>query len=784
MRFNGILVALIFALGVRSSIEFDATATAGIRSLVERRLPDYVDYFSFSLTTDNDSSIGSSTRPPNDEYTVSNGENGVIAISGNSPIALASGLRWYLANILHVDIYWFVGSNFNLIHGDLPRLNQTYHGSSIVPYRYWANTVTFSYTAAFWSWDDWQIQLDWMALRGINLPLAWVGVEKIIQDVFIEAGFTHAEVATFLSGPAFQAWNRFGNIQGSWGGGDLPQSWIDQQFELNQLIIARMIELGMTPVLPCFTGFVPTQISRLYPNASFVNGSQWNGFQAQYTNVTFLEPFDPLFTTLQKSFISKLDAAYGNVSSVYTLDQYNENDPFSGNVTYLEDVASNTIKSLKAADPEAIWFIQGWLFYSAADFWDEERIKAYLGGVEDKDMLILDLFSESQPQWQRTNSYFGKPWIWCQLHDYGGNQGLHGQVENVTMNPILALANETSTMVGIGLTMEGQEGNEIIYDILLDQAWTPEPIQSAGYFDDWVTSRYHCDDAVAGLPQDLYIAWDMMRQTIYNNTDIDTAEAVTKSIFELQPNTTGLLDRTGHHSTRILYDPEILVSAWKHFYSASQETPQLWELESYRFDLVDITRQVLANAFYPLYGEFVNMTANSSLPSSSTASAEQTGARMLSLLLDLDSVLEASGNAHFSLESWIHSARLWAPTETNAADGDNMTAAAIADFYEYNARNQITLWGPGGEISDYASKQWAGLIKTYYVPRWERFVHFTLNSSTSADGQNEALKKSLTEFELGWQMEKSDSVSTPPGSQDLEQTIARVVKTWPEVFGI
>lgn len=34
-------------------------------------------------------------------------------------------------------------------------------------------------------------------------------------------------------------------------------------------------------------------------------------------------------------------------------------------------------------------------------------------------------------------------------------------------------------------------------------------------------------------------------------------------------------------------------------------------------------------------------------------------------------------------------------------------------LYEYNARNQITLWGPDGQIKDYANKQWAGkkLIK-------------------------------------------------------------------------
>ena len=34
---------------------------------------------------------------------------------------------------------------------------------------------------------------------------------------------------------------------------------------------------------------------------------------------------------------------------------------------------------------------------------------------------------------------------------------------------------------------------------------------------------------------------------------------------------------------------------------------------------------------------------------------------------------------------------------------------------------QVTLWGPRGEIADYASKQWNGLIGDYYLPRWQLF---------------------------------------------------------------
>lgn len=317
MRLFGNAVTAISAL---ASVSAAASAsTAGIEALVQRRLPNNANDFAFSLIASPAAYGSANTTLQNDQYTVSSGHNGTIHISGNTAIALTSGLRWYLINYAHVDIYWFVGSRLHLAPQDLPPVNGTHHGSSIVPWRYHFNTVTFSYTAAFWTWDDWELELDWLALRGVNLPLAWVGYEKILVEVLLEAGFSQSDITTFLSGPAFQAWNRFGNIQGSWGG-DLPLSWINSQFALQKQIVARMVELGMTPVLPAFTGFVPYQIGQYYPNASFVNGSAWNGFPSQYTNVTFLEPFDPLFTTLQKSFISKQTAAYGNVSSIYTLD--------------------------------------------------------------------------------------------------------------------------------------------------------------------------------------------------------------------------------------------------------------------------------------------------------------------------------------------------------------------------------------------------------------------------------------------------------------------------------
>ncbi|RMX88361.1 hypothetical protein D0869_01680 [Hortaea werneckii] len=815
----------MLVLSTALSIPCNAQSTAGVQGILQRRLPNHVDDFTFSLVNASSTSASTTTTTtsnntllskPQDQYTITNGPSpGKIHISGTSPIALATALRWYLTTYCHVDLWWSLGSQLHLAPAHLPPLNSTHYGSSIVPWRYHFNTVTFSYTTPWWSWEDWERELDWLALRGVNLPLAWVGYEKILVEVLVEAGLEREEVGSWDGGGGG------GGREELVGGG----SWIEAQFELQKKIVARMVELGMTPALPAFTGFVPRGIREVYPDARVVNGTRWNGFPVQYTNVTFLEPFDPLFARLQRSFLSKQKAAFGDITHIYTLDQYNENDPYSGDLDYLHNVTSTTIASLKAADPHAIWLLQGWLFYSSADFWTNDRIAAYLGGVADSDMLILDLFSESQPQWQRTSSYYGKPWIWCQLHDYGGNMGLYGQVENVTADSVAALGNQSSTMIGMGLTMEGQEGvssvfsrsghpvrgrkskltslcqNEIMYDLLLDQAWSRSSLDSARYFRDWVSVRYH-GSPTSCLPQGLFKAWDIMRRTVYNNTELDVANAVTKSIFVLSPNTTGLLNRTGHHATTIQYEPEVLVEAWRQFYAAADEMPALWENDGYRFDLTDITRQVMANAFYPLYTTFT-AASNASQPSTyNITTACHTGENLVRLLKDLDTVLTASGIAHFSLSAWIASARAWAdPTpllstmnQSSPSTINTTTLTDRANFYEYNARNQITLWGPRGEISDYGSKQWGGLIGSYYLPRWQMFVDYVLknNGSSSPDfaagAGDHGLVKELEEFELEWQKrrwgQRLGEGFEVPGRDELQREIGRVVEGWDDVFGV
>ena len=47
-------------------------------------------------------------------------------------------------------------------------------------------------------------------------------------------------------------------------------------------------------------------------------------------------------------------------------------------------------------------------------------------------------------------------------------------------------------------------------------------------------------------------------------------------------------------------------------------------------------------------------------------------------------------------------------------------------LYEWNARVQITTWGnrycaDTGGLRDYAHKEWNGLLRDFYAPRWKHY---------------------------------------------------------------
>jgi alpha-N-acetylglucosaminidase len=247
---------------------------------------------------------------------------------------------------------------------------------------------------------------------------------------------------------------------------------MQSQFDLQVGIVAAMRELGMTPVLPGFAGHVPKGMERVFPSAQFTHSDDWCGFNSTFGSVTLLEPTDPTYVTVGAAINKAILAAFGDPSGKeiphFNADTFNEMEPNNSSLSYLQLCNSNMYASMTAADPRAVYVMQGWLFLEG--FWTYERTQAFLSGVPIGGMLILDLYSDGAPQWDKYDSYFGHYWIWNSLIVFGGRRGIYGTLDSLASSPY-ADRSKSASLVGVGVTPEAIDMSQPMFDVTFVR-WT------------------------------------------------------------------------------------------------------------------------------------------------------------------------------------------------------------------------------------------------------------------------------------------------------------------------
>ena len=169
-----------------------------------------------------------------------------VVVRGNSYVSLATGIHWYLKYYAGIHLSWN-GMKAALPDVLPPVAHRERHETNLKD-RYYLNYCTFSYSMAFWDWERWEQEIDWMALHGINVPLALVGTDAVWRNVLLRLGYSRDEANAFVAGPAFQAWWLMNNLEG-WGGPNSDR-WYEDRVALQKKILKRMKEWGIKPVLP------------------------------------------------------------------------------------------------------------------------------------------------------------------------------------------------------------------------------------------------------------------------------------------------------------------------------------------------------------------------------------------------------------------------------------------------------------------------------------------------------------------------------------------------------
>lgn len=661
-----------------------------------------------------------------------------VQITGNSDLSLATGLNWYLKYVAGIHLSW--NNLSQKLPEVLPLPKEKIRQETSMKNRYYLNYCTYSYSMAFWDWERWEQEIDWMAIHGINMPLSITGMETVWYNLLKRVGYTTEEINEFISGPAFMAWWQMNNLEG-WGGPN-PDSWYQQQEALQKKIVSRMRELGIEPVFPGYSGMVPRNIGEKL-GYQIEDPGKWCGFPRP----AFLSTEDEHFDSFATMYYEELEKLYGK-AKYYSMDPFHEGGNTEG--VDLAKTGASIMKAMKKANSEAVWIVQAW---------QANPREAMTDTLDSGDLLVLDLYSEKRPQWGDPHSMwyrekgFGKHnWLYCMLLNFGGNVGMHGRMDQLVNGYYDARAHANgNTLQGVGATPEGIENNPVMFELLYELPWREERFSADAWLQDYLKARYGGESS----PQ-VMEAWRALKQTVYNAPKDYQGEGTVESLLCARPGFH--LDRTSTWGySKRFYSPDSTAKAARLMVSVAE--PYRGN-NNFEYDLVDVVRQSLADQ-----GNVQLEEISQSYDRKDKDSFRKQTQQFLELILAQDRLL--STRKEFSVSSWIAAARSLGTTEEERK------------LYEWNASALITVWGdsiaanPGG-LHDYSHREWSGLLKELYYQRWKAFFE---QKQQELDGKPMGEAIDFYGMEKAWAEDRKEETSslTLPSAVDTAKEVFQAV---------
>ena len=667
-------------------------------------------------------------------------EDGKILVKGTTISAITTGLGWYLNHIAHINIAWnslnektVAVKNENAPYADLsnlplPTAEETH--VSDAKYRYYLNTCAFGYSMTSWTWTRWQQEIDWMALHGINMPLQLVGMEEVWRKFLTmedengnrKYGYDDESAKAFVAGPAFIAWWAMNNLEG-WGGtgsgtksggtwagagGVQDDAWYVRQTKLAGKIVEAQRALGMQPVLPGWSGMVPTNFASKSGYATRSNGGNWAG---DFVRPLLLSVNNAKYAEIAADYYACLKEVMGE-SQYYSMDPFHE----GGGAGTMEDYEA-LYAAMEAAKPGSQWVIQQWQ-------WSATQ-KYSLTAVPAGRLVVLDLFSDGSPAFDNYNGYAPQDAVFCAIPNFGGRSGLMGRLQNLTDN-YFKFKGKYASIKGIGTAPEAIEQTPVTYDLIFQLPWMNgvKP-DVAKWVDNYAVARYGQDNAVVKE------AWSLLRQGPLNY-GADGIQGPVEDVWAARPNLdakpASYWGKTLNHAggTYTKARRQMLIDATDKLLSQHEvlglAEGSVYE-SNYNYDLVEFGGAVMADYAYDLLLGIraAKDAAGEDFATDATYMARRDA--FLQLILDVDAF--KGTNLNFRLGKWTQEAR-------DAAGEVEGATTATPDWYEYNnARTIVSTWSsPNTNLNDYSYRSWQGLMKDLYYPRWRNYFD---NNCTAAE---------------------------------------------------
>lgn len=650
-----------------------------------------------------------------EEYFRISGERGRPVIEGTSPVVLLTGFNWYLKYVLAADVSWDAAQVD--LPNPLPAPRTEIRQRANAGRRLFGNDIWTDYTGPHWTFEDWEREIDILALQGYNAIFMPVGMEDVAHRMLQEFGYSRAEALAWTAPAAHRA---AGMWQGGWTLEDGGISEADQQrrVKLGQRIAERMRALGMKPLVPGFVGFVPEDFAERNPGAEVADRGYW--FTQRM--LSWLNPDSAPYREAAARFYAIQRELFGEFE-LFAMNPFTE----GGRSPYPLDIAGRAIQeTLQANVPGGIWQMHGW---------QENPKSEMLTHLDPKTTWIVDFVSDRYSGLDREKTWGGIPYAFGPVWNYGGH---------TTMGANLGVWNTRyhewrnkpgSSLDGIALSPEGGHGDVLPLQFFAELAWRDEPVDLDQWMADYATRRYGASD------QNATRAWQAMGRTAYR-MPADGWHEAQDGLFAARP---ALDVRTAAEWSpkSIRYDAGEFATALPALLAVA---PALRDSDTYRLDLMSVARQVLDNNSRALLPRIRSAYRDGDLDTFN----ELTASWLDQMRLQDDLVGTIRG---FQLGPWIAQAR--------ASAGD----AGEEDRYVYDYKEMLTLWGndalADGGLNDYCNRGWQDLIGTFYLPRWERYFA-TLRTALESGSEPERIDWNA--MERAWVADVDrDFAMTPSG---------------------
>ncbi|MGW6568976.1 alpha-N-acetylglucosaminidase [Streptomyces sp. NPDC054975] len=637
--------------------------TGPARASLERLLPSRASQFTLVPVP----------RPASGDHFAVSGRPGAIVVRGTSPATLLAGAGWYLEHVAGVDIGW-PGDSVGRLPATLPAVDGEITRAASVPHRYALNDTDEGYSGPYRDFASYQRDIDLLALHGVNEVFVPTGAEYTYYETFQHFGYGEAELRAWIPGPAHQSWWLLQNLSGF--AGPVSRQLVEARAELGRRIADRLRALGMTPVLPGFFGTVPPGFADRNAGAVTVPQGRWIGF----ARPDWLDPTGPVFDQLAATFYGVQRKKFGE-TDMFKMDLLHEGGS-AGSVD-VPSAAGAVQRALDKAHPGATWVMLGWQRNPSA---------ALLSGVDRSRVLVVDGLSDRYDNLNREAEWGGTPYAFGTIPNFGGHTSLGANTGAWVSRFHTWLAKPDSALRGIAYMPEATGGSPAAFDLFAELAWRSEPVDQAAWFAAYAARRYGGEDPHASA------AWEQLRLGPYSMPSGVWSEPH-DGLFAARPSLKAA-SAARWSPTAMRYDASRVERALAELL---QVAPELRTTDAYRFDVVDVARQALANRSRAL------------LPRIRTAYEARDLATFRALVSEWNAHVELLGrlvgsDQRFLLGPWLAAARSW------GAD------AAERDRLEYDARSILTTWGDRGPseggLRDYANREWSGLVKDLYGPRW------------------------------------------------------------------